>query len=153
MARVTATLMADGNTTETAAVMGDGNCNSNGQWQWDRDGDGNEDSNGNGDGDDNRNGNGHGNGNNYEGRVAPSCAGNVQHCGRGNTLPPPPWIQRKVHSPALHHGGDTAKSVCSLLRGRVTDSSPWIVFLYIFTTTVQFNTEQPSVCPLHYSGA
>jgi hypothetical protein len=31
------------------------------------------------------------------------------------------------------------------------DSSPWIVFLF-FTSTVQF-TEQPSVCPPHYSGA
>ncbi len=26
------------------------------------------------------------------------------------------------------HGGDTAKSVCSPSRGRVPDSSPWIVF-------------------------
>jgi hypothetical protein len=43
----------------------------------------------------------------------------------------------------MHHGGDTAKSVCSPSRGRVPDSSPWIVFC---TTTVQF-TEQPSVCP------
>ncbi len=90
------------------------------------------------------------NGNNDKGRVASSCAGNVQHCGRGNTLPPPSWTQRKVHSPALHHGGDTAKSVCSLSRGRVPDSSPW--FFFFFTTTVQF-TEQPSVCPPHYSGA
>jgi hypothetical protein len=28
-------------------------------------------------------------------------------------------------------GGDTAKSVCSLSRGRVPDSSPWILFLFI----------------------
>jgi hypothetical protein len=28
----------------------------------------------------------------------------------------------------MHHGGDTAKSVCSPSRGRVPDSSPWIVF-------------------------
>ncbi len=56
----------------------------------------------------------------------------VQRCGRGDTLLPPPWTQRKVHSPALCHGGDTAKSVCSLSRGRVPDSSPWIVFLFIF---------------------
>ena len=75
-----------------------------------------------------------------------------RHCGRGNTLPPPPWTQRKVHSPALRHGGDTAKSVCSPSRGRVPDSSPWIVFCLFFTTTVQF-TEQPSVHPPHYSGA
>ncbi len=44
------------------------------------------------------------------------------------------------------HGGDTAKSVCSPSRGRVPNSSPWIVFCLLFTTTVQF-TEQPSVCP------
>jgi hypothetical protein len=103
------------------------------------------DCNGNGDGDGNRNGNSHGKGNNDKGRVASSCAGNVQRCGRGDTLPPPPWTQRKVHSPALRHGGDTAKSVCSLSRGRVPDSSPWIFFL-LFTTTVQF------ICPPHYSG-
>ena len=46
----------------------------------------------------------------------------------------------------MRHGGDTAKSVCSPSRGRVPDSSPWIVFCLFFTTTVQF-TEQPSVCP------
>ncbi len=118
--------------------------------------------NGNGDGDrvgkDNRdgdgdcNGDGHGKGDDDQGRVASSCAGNVQHYGRGNTLPPPPWTQRKVHSPALHHGGDTAKSVYSLSRGKVPDSSPWILFCLLFTTTVQF-TEQPSVCSPHYSGA
>ncbi len=107
---------------------------------------------GNGDGDGNCNGNGHGSGNNDEGRVASSCAGNVQRCGRGNTLPTPTWMQRKVHSPALRYGGDTAKSVCSLSRGRAPDSSQWIVYLFIFTTTVQF-TEQPSVFPPHYSGA
>jgi hypothetical protein len=46
----------------------------------------------------------------------------------------------------MHHGGDTAKSVCSPLRERVPDSSPWIVFCLFFTTSVQF-TEQPSVRP------
>ncbi len=50
------------------------------------------------------------------------------------------------------HGGDTAKGVCSPSRGRVLDSSPWIVFCLYFTTTVQ-SPEQPSVCPPHYSGA
>jgi hypothetical protein len=44
------------------------------------------------------------------------------------------------------HGGDTAKSGCSPSRGRVPDSSPWIVFCLFFTTTVQF-TEHTSVCP------
>ncbi len=38
----------------------------------------------------------------------------------------------------MHHGGDTAKSVCSPSRGKVPDSSPWIVFCLFFTTTVQF---------------
>jgi hypothetical protein len=126
----------------TVTVIGYNNVNSNG----DGDGDGNGDSDGN------RNGNVHGNGDNDKGRIASSCAGNVQRCGRGSTLPPPPWTQRKVHSPVLHYGGDTAKSVCSLSKARVPDSSPWISFCLFFTTTVQF-TEQPSVCPLHYSGA
>jgi hypothetical protein len=92
------------------------------------DGDGNGVGDSNGDGDGNCNGDGHCEGNNDNGRVASSCANNVQHCGRGDTLPPPPWTQRKVHSPVLRHGGDTAKSVCSLSRGRVPDSSPWILF-------------------------
>ncbi len=96
-------------------------------------GNGNGDGVGNNDGDcnSNRNGNGHSEGDNDKGKVASSCAGNVQRYGRGNTLPPPPWTQMKVHSPALHHGGDTAKSVSSLSRVRVPDSSPWIVFLFI----------------------
>jgi hypothetical protein len=156
MVRGVAMAMVDCGATETAAAMVDGNRNGNGRGrrQWamamamatelvtatematavaiD----------------------GHGEGDNDKWRVASSCAGNVQRgCGRGDTLPPPPWTQRKVHSPALHHGGETAKSVCSLSRGGVPDSSPWILFLFIlFTTTVQF-TEQPSVRPPHYSGA
>ncbi len=97
-------------------AMGNSNCNG--------DGVGNDDGDGNGD----RNGDGHGEGDNNEGRVASSCAGNMQCYGRGDTLPPPPWTQMKVYSPALRHGGDTAKSVSSLSRGRVPDSSPWIVF-------------------------
>ena len=101
-------------------VMGNGNG--------DGDGVGNDNGNGNND----CNGNSQGKGDDDKGRVASSCASNVQRYGRGDTLPPPPWTQRKVHSPALHHGGDTAKSVCSLSRGRVPDSSPWVVFLFIF---------------------
>jgi hypothetical protein len=85
----------------------------------------------NGDGNSNCNGNGHGKGDNDKGRVASSCAGDVQHYGRDDTLPPPPWTQRKVHSPALRHGVDTAKSVSSLSSGRVPDSSPWILVLII----------------------
>ncbi len=99
--------------------MGNGNS--------DGDGDGNNDGDGNGD----CNGDGHSKGDDDEFRVASSCAGDVQRYGRGDTLPPPPWTQRKVHSPALHHGGDTAKSVSSLSRGRVPASSPWILFLFI----------------------
>jgi hypothetical protein len=94
-------------------------------------GDGDRDGNDNGDGDGDRNGDSHSKGDDDKGRVAYSCSGNVQHYGRGDTLPPPPWTQRKVHSPALRHGGDTAKSVSSLSRGRVPDSSQWILFLFI----------------------
>ncbi len=95
--------------------------------------DGNKDraGNDNKDGNGNRNGNSHGKGDNDKGRVASSCAGNVQCCGRGDTLPPPPWIERSVHLPALCYGGDAAKSVCSISRGRVPDSSPWIVFYFL----------------------
>ncbi len=98
----------------TATAMG--NC----------DGDGNGDRvvNSDRDGDGDGNGDGHGEGNYYKGRVASSCGNNVQCFWRGDTLPPPPWTQKKC----MHHGGDIAKSVCSPSRGRVPDSSPWIVF-------------------------
>ncbi len=46
------------------------------------------DGNGDGDGDGNCNGNLHSDGNNDKGRVASSCASNVQHCGRGNASTP-----------------------------------------------------------------
>ncbi len=129
--------MADGDATEMAVAMVDGNCNGNGQRQrqhpigdcnGDSNGDGKGDGVGDGDGDGDGIDNGHGKGNHYKRRVASSCGGNVQRFWMGDTLPPPPWTQRKVHSPALHHGGDTAKSVCSPSRGRVPDSSPWTVF-------------------------
>jgi hypothetical protein len=134
MARAMVTAMANGNATETVAAMVDGDRNGNGRWQrqWAMATvDGKEVGNGDRDGDGNCNGNGHSEGNNDEGRVASSCAGDVQSCGRGDTLPLPPWTQRRVYSPALCHWGDTAKSVCSLSRGRVPDSSPLILFLFI----------------------
>jgi hypothetical protein len=95
----------------------------------DGDGVGNDNVDGNGD----CNGNGHGKGDNDKGRVASSCAGNVQRYGTGDTLPPPPWKQRKVHSPVLHHGGDTAESVSSLSRGRVPDGSQWLFLFIMFS--------------------
>ncbi len=85
------------------------------------------------------NGNGHGKGDDDEGRIASSSVGNVQHYGRGDTLPPPPWTQRKVYSPALRHGGDTAKSVSSLSRGRVPDSSPWILSFFVYYLQLLFS--------------
>jgi hypothetical protein len=112
-----------------------------------RDGNGDGDRDGNRDGNGDCNGDGHGKGNNDKRRVASSCASNVQHCGRGDTLPPPPWTQRKVHSPALHHGGDTAKSVCSLSRGRVPDSSPWILFLNYFLQVLFSLLNNPLFAP------
>jgi hypothetical protein len=133
--------------------MVDGNHNGNGrlQRQWATATEVATVSNNDGDSNSGCNGDGHGKGDDDKGRIASSCAGDVQRYSRGNTLPPPPWTQRKVYSPALRHGSDTAKSVSSLSRGRVPDSSPWILFcLLYFTTTVQF-TEQPSVCPPHYS--
>ncbi len=125
--------------------MAMGNCDGNGN------GDGIGVGDGNGDGNSDGNGNGHGKGNHYKGRVASSCGRVVQHFWRGNTLPPPPWTQSKVHSPALHHGGDTAKSVCSPSRGRVPDSSPWIVFYFLQLLFSLLNN--PLFAPPHYSGA
>jgi hypothetical protein len=94
-----------------ATAMGNGNGNGNGV-----------DNNGR-DGNSDCNGDGPGEGDDDDGRVASSCSGNVQHYGRGDTLPPPPWTQRKVHSPALRHGGDTAKSASSLSRWKVLSNS------------------------------
>ncbi len=131
----------------TAMGNGDGDGDGVGNGNGDSNGNGNRVGNGNKDGDSDCNGNGPSKGNNDKGGVASSCAGDVQHCGRGDTLPPPPWTQRSAHSPALRHGGDAAKCVCTFSRGRVPDSSPCIVFLF-FTTTVQF-TEQSSVHPPH----
>jgi hypothetical protein len=109
----------------------------------DGDGVGNDDGDGNGD----RNGDGRGKGDDDKGRVASSCASNVQCYGRGDTLPPPQWTQRKVHSPALHHGGDTAKSVSSLSRGRVPDSSPWIVFVVYYLQLLFSLLDNPLFTP------
>ncbi len=96
--------------------IGDGNGNGNSDGDGNSNGDGNRFGNCDRDGNGDCNGNGPGKVDNDKGRVASSCASKVQLCGRGNTLLPPPWTQRKVHSPALHHGGDTAKSVCSLFK-------------------------------------
>ncbi len=99
--------MADGNATEMAAAMVDGDRNGNGQrptatamGDCDGNGDsnGNGVSNGNGDGEGDGNGNGHGGGNHYKGRVASSCGSTVQCFWRGDTLLPPPWTQKKVHA-------------------------------------------------------
>jgi hypothetical protein len=138
MGTATVMAMADGNTTERAAAMVNGDRIGNGRRQQqlataigNGNGDGDGVGNNGGDDDGDRNGDGRGKGDNDKGRVASLCARNVQHHGRGDTLPPLPWTQRKVHSPALRHGGVTAKSVSSLSRGRVPDSSPWILFLFI----------------------
>ncbi len=156
---------------ETAMANGKSDGNSNGWWQHDRDGggdgrqrpqwqwlmatamvmgncngDGNGDSDvvgdGDGDGDGNRNGDG-------RGMVTMAKSGLPLHVAAmcnafgGAT----PCLHPHGHKQkCMHHGGDTAKSVCSTSKGRVPDSSPWIVFCLFFTTTVQF-TEQPSVCP------
>jgi hypothetical protein len=98
--------------------MAMGDCNGNGN------GDGNRDGNGDGNGD------GHGKGNHYKERIASSCAGNVQHFWRGDSLPLPPWTQRKVHSPALHHEGDTAKSVAPLQGGGFLTAHHGLFFVY-----------------------
>jgi hypothetical protein len=64
----------------TVTAMGNGDSNGN------NNGNGNVDVDGNRDGNDNCNGNGHGKDDNNKGRVASSCTGNVQRCGRGDTF-------------------------------------------------------------------
>jgi hypothetical protein len=148
--------MADGNATERAAAMLDGDHNSNGQWQrqWAM----------------------------AMAMVMESAmtkeiamaigmamaTARVRMTKAGLPLHVPAMCSAMVGAiPCLHPHGHKGKcihqrcimevtlqckSVFSLSRGGVPDSSPWIVFCLLFTTTVQF-TEQPSVCPPHYSGA
>jgi hypothetical protein len=93
-----------------------GDCDGNG----DGDGDGDGDGVGDGDGDGDGKGDGHGAGDMKEGlplHVAAMCSafGRATPCLH-------PHGHKEVHSPVLHHGGDTGKSVCSHSRGRVPDS-------------------------------
>ncbi len=127
------------------------NGNGNGQWQWcgngngDGNRDGNSDHNDNRDGDGNSDDDGNGNGNNDVvitktlSRVG--CLYMCRQCAtlwQGQRLASPPWTQMSVHCPVLRHGGATAKSVCSISRGRDPESSSWIVFLYFFQLPVRF---------------
>ncbi len=151
----TATAMADGNVKETVAVMVDGNRNGNGQQrrQWAKATAMATES-----------------ATTTEmamvmamatatARVTMTKAGLPLHvlamcsamAGATPCLYPHGHKGKCIHQ-RCHHGGDTAKSVSSLSRGRVPDGSSWILFCLLYTTTVQF-TEQPSVCPPHYSGA
>ncbi len=119
-----------------ATAMAMGNCDGNGNSNSDGVGNGGRDGDGDG------NGNGHGKGNHYKGRVPLHVVVMCSAFGGATPCPHPHGHTQKC----MRHGGDTAKSVCSPSRGRVPDSSPWIVFCLFFTITVQF-TEQPSVCP------
>jgi hypothetical protein len=109
-------------------AMGNGDCESDG----DRNGNGygNEVGNGNGDDDGDCNGNSHGDNNNDKGRVASSCAGNVLRCGRGNTLPPPAWTQRSVHSPALRHGSTLQRVFAPFQGGGFLTAHHGLFFVY-----------------------
>ncbi len=115
------------------------------------DGNGNGVGNINGDGDSDCNGNGQGEGNNDKG---------------GLPLHVPAMCSAVAGAtPCLHPHGHKGKCIhqCCVMGvtllivfapfpgGGVPDSSPFILFCLLFTTTVQF-TEQPSVCPPHYSG-
>jgi hypothetical protein len=105
---VTAMAMANGNGD------GDGHCDGNGNGDGDSNGNGVGD--GDGDGKDDGNGNDHGKGGHYIGRVASSCAGNVQHFWTGDTLPPPPWTQGKcIHQRCIM--GVTLLGVFAPLQG------------------------------------
>ncbi len=115
-------------------------------------GDGDGVGNDNRDGDGNCNGNGHGKGDNDKGGVASSYAG-MYSAMAGAT-------------PCLHPHGHKGKCIhqhcimgVTLLRvfppfqgGGFLTAHHGFLFCLLFTTNVQFN-EQPSVCPLHYSGA
>jgi hypothetical protein len=123
--------MADGNGNGD----GDGNCNGVGV----RDGDG----------DSNRSSNGHGKGNNDKGRVASSCAGNVQRCGWGDTFH---GHKGKCIHQCCIMGVTLLRMFAPFQRGGFLTAQHGVFFCLFFTTTVQF-TEQPSVCSPHYSGA
>ncbi len=106
----------------TALVIGYNNVDSNG----------NADGNSNGEGNGDCNGDVHGNGNDDKGRVASSVAGNVQRYGSGNILPPPPWTQRKVHSPVLHMGVTLLRVFAPFQGGGFLTAHHWLFFVYFY---------------------
>jgi hypothetical protein len=115
-------------------AMGNGNGDGNGVGNKDRDGNGN------------CNGYSHGKGNNDKGRVASSCAGNVQCYGRGDTLPPPPWTQKKcIHQRSIM-GVTLLRVFPPFQGGGFLTAHHGLFFWVIFTTTVQL-TEQPLIAP------
>jgi hypothetical protein len=157
MARVmaTATAIADGNATERAAAMVDGNRNGNGQWQW-----------------------------RWAMAMAmvmelamttemgmaiamAMATARVTMTEAGLPLHVPEMCSAMAGAtPYLHPHGHKGKCIhqCCvvgviLLRvfppfqgGEFLTAQHGLFFCLLFTTTVHF-TEQPSVCPLHYSGA
>jgi hypothetical protein len=69
------------------------------------------------------------------------CLVMCQQCAvlwQGQHLASPPWTQGSVHCPMLHHGGATAKILCSISRGRDPESLLWIVFIFIFYNYCSF---------------
>ncbi len=103
-----------------ATAMGDGNGNGNGVGNGDVDGNGN------------RIGNGHGKGNHYKGRVASSCAGNVQRCGMGDTLPPPHGCKGKCIHERCFMGVTLLRVFDPLQGGGFLTAHHGLFFLFIF---------------------
>jgi hypothetical protein len=126
-------------------VIGYSNINSNGN------GDGDSDSDGDGDG--NCNGNAHGNSKNDKGWVASSCAAMCSIVVGATPCLHPHGHKRKCIHQRCTLGMALLKSVCSLSRGRAPGflTAHHGFFCLFFASTVKF-TEQPSVCPPHYSG-
>jgi hypothetical protein len=124
-----------------AMAMGDWDCNGNGN------GNGNKVGNGNGDGD-------------SDGKATAMARATITKEGLplhvavmcsafgGAT----PCLHPHGHKQkCMHHGGDTAKSVVSPSRGRVPDSSPWMVFFFLQLLFSLLNN--PLFAPPHYLGA
>ncbi len=97
-------------------------------------------------------GDGHGDGNNDKKRDASSCAGNVQHCGRATPCLHPHEQKRKCIHQRCIMGATLLRVFAPFHGGGLLTAHHGLFFCLFFTTTVQF-TEQPSICPPHYSGA
>ncbi len=142
--------------TATATAIADNNSNSNGNGDGDEvgnnnrdgDGDGNGVGDGNGDSNGDCNGNNHNEGNHYKGRVASSCAGNVQCFLEGRHLASTPMDTNKS---ARVMGVTLLRVFAPLQGGGFLTAHHGLFFVYYLQLLFSL-LNNPLFAPPHYSG-